>query len=144
VLQELDKRAADMDLMLKPSKCVSFLFDGSKHLSQGIVLSSGTTRLISEGGTKFLGKLVDVSLSATKAVANRKVLSFLTELLSATDLLPIRGEYKLWIYRNYIISLLRFRLCVDAITNHTIKKLESTVTRYLKKWLQLPRNAILG
>ena len=84
---------------------------------------------------------MDVSLSATKAVANRKVLSFLTELLSATDLLPIRGEYKLWIYRNYIISLLRFRLCVDAITNHTIKKLESTVTRYLKKWLQLPRNA---
>jgi len=89
VLQELDKRAADLDLMLKPSKCASFLFDGSKHLSQGIVLSSGTTRLISEGGTKFLGKLVDVSLSATKAVANRKVLSFLTELLSATDLLPI-------------------------------------------------------
>ena len=84
---------------------------------------------------------MDASLSATKTVANRKVFSFLTELLSATDSLPIRGEYKLWIYRNYIISLLRFRLCVDAITNHTIKKLESTVTRYLKKWLQLPRNA---
>ena len=92
-----------------------------------------TTRLISEGGTKFLGRLVDVSLSATKAVANSKVFSFLTDLLSATDSHPIRGEYKLWIYRNYIISLLRSRLCVDAITNHTIKKLESTVTHYLKK-----------
>jgi len=42
-------------------------------------------------------------------------------------------------YKNYIISLLRFHLCMDAITNHAIKKLESTVTRYLKKWL--PRNA---
>ena len=30
---------------------------------------------------------------------------------------------------------------MDAITNHTIKELESTVTRYLKKWLQLPRYA---
>jgi len=29
--------------------------------------------LISEGGTRFLGKLMNVSLSATKAVANRKV-----------------------------------------------------------------------
>ena len=99
MLQEIDKRAADLDLMLKPSKCVSFLFDGAKHLSQGIPLSNGTARLISEGGTNFLGKLVDVSLSATKAVANRKVFS---ELLSSTDSLPIRGEYKLWIYRNYI------------------------------------------
>ena len=85
MLQEIDKRAADLDLMLKPSKYVSFLFDGAKHLSQGIPLSKGTTRLISEGGTKFLGKLMDVSLSATKAVANRKVFSFLTELLSATE-----------------------------------------------------------
>ena len=48
---------------------------------------------------------MDVSLSVAKEVANRKGFSFLTdsELLSATDSLPIHGEYKLWIYRNYII-----------------------------------------
>jgi len=79
---------------------------------------------------------VDLSLSATKEVVNRNVFSFLTESLSSTDLLPIHGEYKLWIYRNYVISLWRFHLCMDAITNHT-KKLRSTVARYLKKWLQL-------
>ena len=82
-----------------------------------------------------------MSLSAIKSIANKKMTSLLTDLLTATDSLPIRGEYKLWIYRNYILSLLRFHLCVDAITNHTIKQLESMVTRYLKKWLQLPRNA---
>ena len=141
VLKEIDRKAADLDLTLKPSKCVSFLFDGTKHLSQGIPLSGGTTKLITEGGTKFLGKLIDVSLSATKSIANGKITTLLTRLLSATDSLSIRGEYKLWIYRNYIISLLRFYLCVDAITNHTIKPLESMVTRYLKKWLQLPQSA---
>ncbi|XP_065896220.1 uncharacterized protein [Dysidea avara] len=141
VLQEIDKKAADLDLTLKPSKCVSFLFDGSKHLSQRIPLSGGTTKLITEGGTKFLGKLIDVSLSATKSIANKNMTSRLSGLLTATDSLPVRGEYKLWIYRNYILSLLRFHLCVDAITNHTIKQLESMVSRYLKKWLQLPRNA---
>jgi len=140
VLQEIDRKAADLDLSLKPSKCISFLFDGTKHLPQGIPLSGGTTKLITEGGTKFLGKLIDVSLSATKSLAN-KMSSFLSGLLTATDSLPIRGEYKLWIYRNYIISLLRFHLCVDAITNHAINQLESMVTRYLKRWLQLPRNA---
>ena len=59
----------------------------------------------------------------------------LTTLLNATDSLCIRGEYKVWIYRNYIISLLPFHLCVDAVSNRTISQMESTATRYLKKWL---------
>ena len=57
--------------------------------------------------------------------------SLLSGLLTVTDSLPIRGEYKLWIYRNYIISLLRFHLCVDAITNHAINQLESIYGRSL-------------
>jgi len=34
----------------------------------------------------------------------------ITELLSATDTLHVHGEYKLWIYQNYILSLLCFHL----------------------------------
>jgi len=53
-------------LMLKPSKCILFLFDGVKvHLSKGISLCNGTTRLITKGRTKFLGKLVDVCISVS-------------------------------------------------------------------------------
>jgi len=47
----------------------------------------------------FLGKCLEMSLSATKSTANKKMWSLLS---SATDVLPIRGKYKLWIYRNYI------------------------------------------
>jgi len=50
-------------------------------------------------------------------------------------------NYTMWIYRNYILSLLRFHLSIDAITQSTISKLESVATRYLKKWLHLPRSA---
>ena len=64
----------------------------------------------------------------------------LTDLLSATDTLHIRGEYKLWIYRNYILSLLRFHLSVDAVTPTAISKMESMVTRYLKKGSNKTRN----
>ena len=49
----------------------------------------------------------------------------LSRLLSAVDMLSICGEYKLWLYRNYIVSLLRFHLSVDAITKHAITKLEN-------------------
>ena len=65
-------------------------FDGTKHMSQGIPLLGGTTKLISEGGTKFLGKLIDVSLLATKYCANKKMTSLLSGLLTATDSLPFR------------------------------------------------------
>ena len=65
----------------------------------------------------------------------------LFHLLSAVDTLPIRGEYKLWLYRNYIVSLLWFHLSVDTITSGAITKLENLATRYLKKWLGLPRSA---
>ena len=84
-----------------------------------------------------MGKLIDVSLSATKKAANKRIVTRLTELLTATDALSIRGEYKLWIYRNYILSLLRFHLSIDAVTQSTI----SMTTRHLEKWLHLPRSA---
>ena len=56
-------------------------------------------------------------------------------------MLPIRGEYKLWLYRNYIVSLLHFHLSVDAVTKGTVKNMENVATHHLKKWLSLPRSA---
>jgi len=141
VLQQVDQKAQQLDLSFKPSKCVSYLFDGHSYRKEGIQLSGGSTRSITEGGTKFLGKSLDVSLSATKAAAKKKMTDKLSNLLTSVDTLPIRGEYKLWLYRNYIVSLLRFHLSVDAITNNAIRKLENLATRYLKKWLALPRSA---
>ena len=82
-----------------------------------------------------------MSLSATEHIANKKLCSLLSDLLSATDVLPVHGEYKLWLYLNYIVSLLRFHLSVDAVTPGAISKMESMATRYLKKWLSLPRSA---
>ena len=93
------------------------------------------------GKPNFWEKLIDVSLSATKKAAGKRMINRLTDLLTETDLLPIRGEYKLWIYRNYIISLLRFHLRVDAVSSWIISRLESIATRFLKKWLRLPRSA---
>ena len=69
------------------------------------------------------------------------MLCCLTNLLTATDLVPICGEYKLWIYRNYLISLLQFHLCVNAVSSGSISKLELITTRFLKKRLNLPCSA---
>ena len=75
VLQTIDQKAADLDLFFKPVKCVSYLFNGSKIIPQGISLSNGVTRSIVEGETKFLGKLIGVSLSATKRAAGTRMIT---------------------------------------------------------------------
>ena len=54
---------------------------------------------------------------------------------------PISGEYKLWLYHNYIVSLLCFHLSFDAVTKGAITKKENIIVRHLKKWLKLPRSA---
>ena len=89
VLQQMDQKATDLDLSFKPSKCVSYPFDGSRYSQQGIELSGGITKSITEGGTKFLGKSLEVSLSATKSVANEKMCNLLSYLLSTIDVLSI-------------------------------------------------------
>ena len=72
VLQTNDRKAADLDLSFKPAWCISYLLDGSKIIPQGISLSKGTTRSIVEGAIKFLGKVMDLSLSATKRLQVQK------------------------------------------------------------------------
>ena len=37
--------------------------------------------------------------------------------------------------------MLRFHLCVDAVSSYSVTRLESIATRFLKKWLNLPRSA---
>jgi len=69
------------------------------------------------------------------------MVSQLSSLLSVTDSLCIHDEYKLWIYN---VSVLHFHFCADAVANRTISQLESNVTHYLKKWLNLPWSATRG
>ena len=65
-------------------------------------------------------------------------------MCSSTILAPLGVYFKhlcTRIYRNYILSHIRFCLCVDAVSRGAISKLESIATRFLKKWLGLPRSA---
>ncbi|XP_065907873.1 uncharacterized protein [Dysidea avara] len=141
VLTEIDSKAGDVGLKLKPSKCVSLLFDGTKFCSCGITLSGGTTKTILDGPTKFLGKLIGVSAHATKSASGKAMFARFSDLIQKVDSLPLRPEYQVWIYRNYVLSIIRFHLTVDSVGPSTINKMENLATKYLKRWLCLPRSA---
>ena len=57
---------------------------------------------------------------------------------------PIRGEYKVWIYKCYLILSVLFNLTVDRISPATSKKVQSKITSHLKKCVELPQCATLA
>ena len=68
----------------------------------------------------------------------RGVESFQAQL-NNLDTAPIRGEYKLWIFRCLLIPSFHFSLAVDAIPECALKKMEALATQKVKRWLGLPR-----
>lgn len=77
--------------------------------------------------------IADTSKS-TIAKASFSLHRKLTTSLKATNSTPVRGEDKSWIYQNYLAPSFYYY-------DTTIKKLEASATRIIKKWLKLLRNA---
>jgi len=103
--------------------------------------SGGTTKTIFDGPIKFLGKLIAVSVYSTKVAAGKAIFEKFKDLLQKVDSLPVRPEYQVWIYRNYVLSIIRFHLTVDSVGPSTITKMENLGIKFLKRWLCLPHNA---
>ena len=88
---------------------------------------------------KFLGMLVAADLSDT--VARQRIRVKLDQLLELIDQQPLRGRMKLWLYNSYVAAKLSWMLMIYDLPLTMVESLESTCTRYLKKWLGIPRSA---
>ena len=141
-LLRINSACSDLGLSLKPPKCVSLSIEnGTVSPKANFSLTNGTTRSLSEAPTKFLGHTIAASEALTKRAASSSLKSIITEGLQKIDDRPIRGEMKVWILRHYLIPSTHFHLMVNLIQPSTIATLENTIARFVKKWLQLPRNA---
>ena len=141
-LMRLDECASELDLEIRADKCYSFSIVGyKKDKTYCVPLRSGTTKPISAVGTKFLGRYIADTNKSTFTSASSSLLSKFNAFLQALDSRPIRGEYKLWIYQNYLAPSFHYHLAVNPSTSKVIKNLEASSTRLIKKWLNLPKSA---
>ena len=67
------------------------------------------------------------------------ILALFSTSLTHLDRAPIRGEYKIWIYRRYLVPSLHYKLAVNVVAKTTINKMNATATKYIKRWLGLIR-----
>ena len=72
------------------------------------------------------------------------VFGLFSSSLAHLDHAPIRGEYKIWIYRRYLVPSLHYKLAVNAVTKTTISKMNAMATKYVKKWLGLTRSTTVA
>ena len=94
--------------MIQPDKCVTLQFNRKKHLYHFVELVDGKTRSILEKDTKRVGAIVASSRKKTSLMAKRQIEKRITQALKSIDSRPIKGEYKVWIYWNYVVHHLIF------------------------------------
>ena len=140
-LNVVTKCCDDLALTLKPSKCVSLVYNGKKVTKTTVFkVGEGTTRNIATGPTKFLGQIIGDSPSCTTKAARKHLLGEFIRQLNNLDQSPIRGEFKLWIYKRYMVPSFHFHLAVNNITESTCNKMQATAMRKIKQWLGLTRS----
>ena len=145
LLTELSSYCQDLDLTLRPDKCISVIFDGKKmNHNTTFSLFNGSTRNIAEVPTKILGKIMTGSNTLTKRALTAKLESKVISVMQRLDTRPIRGEFKVWVWKNYLAHSLRFMLMVDAVQESVLVKIQKKITKFIKRWLNLPRCCTLA
>jgi len=90
-LSEVDTKCSDLDLRIRPDKCVSLSFDGSKLDKSFIVpLRDGNTRNISDIGARFLGSILMGTPRSTNSSSSNTLITTFRASLQALDARPIR------------------------------------------------------
>ena len=98
VLSKIDSCCLDLDLHLRPDKCITLSFTDKRFDKKAHVdLLNGSTSNISNQPAKFLGKYIGSSRSSSLLPAKSLLNNFKASLASICKR-SIRGEYKLLIY----------------------------------------------
>jgi len=145
-LTSLVLKAADICFEFQPPKCVSLHFNGHRVVpTTEFSMSDGKTiNICSISCTKFLGKTIGTSPTATCKLASDNIKQQVLLYLQRIDNCSIRGEYKVWILKNFVTSVLHFHTAVERLTISSIQSAQSSVLKFVKRWLNLPRNCTPG
>eukprot|EP01116_Phalansterium_solitarium_P024758 TRINITY_DN915_c0_g1_i1.p1 TRINITY_DN915_c0_g1~~TRINITY_DN915_c0_g1_i1.p1 ORF type:complete len:1519 (-),score=80.60 TRINITY_DN915_c0_g1_i1:440-4996(-) len=142
----------------KPTKCRSLAmrvfgknYDGPYKQVQHLVHSSYDPLLTVRGQPvqfighdgqpfKFLGRLISFDLQDD--FARRRITDTLDGLLELVNKRPLRGWQKMWLYNYYVAPKLCWMLMIYELPLTFVEQLESTCTRFLKRWLGLAKCAV--
>jgi len=138
-LTSLVLKAADICFEFQPLKCVSLHFNGDR-----VVPTTEFSMSNSISCSRFLGMTIGTSPTVTCKLASDNVKQQVLSYLQHIDNCSIRGEYSVWILKNFVTSVLFFHTAVERLTMTFIQSAQSFVLKFVKRLLNLPCNCTLG
>ena len=139
IIHQIDEKIKSMGMLLKPSKCRSFSIRSGKPIVKHFLIEDKVVPSISEEEQKFLGRVL---FFEGKSQDCHELLSQnIQEKMNNLDETAVRPEFKLEIYKIYILPSIRFLLTVHDLPHTYLLKLDSMANKYLKRWAGLPRCA---
>ncbi|XP_028293696.1 matrilin-3-like [Gouania willdenowi] len=94
--------------------------------------------MVTERPVKSLGKIFNSSLKDAAALQQTK--SDLTSWLTAIDKSGLPGKLKAWMYQHGVLPRILWPLLIHEVPMTTVEVLEKTTSKFLRKWLGLPRS----
>ena len=139
LLSQISEKINTMGLKIKPSKCRSFSLKSGSPSKIYFKIEENVIPSIADEEQKFLGRLLFFSGKSEECFKYLK--ETITTKLDNLDSTAIRSEFKLEIYKMYILPSIRFLLTVHDLPKTHLEKLDTHCDQYLKKWAGLPRSA---
>ena len=92
---------------------------------------------------KYLGRFFNFSMDNTDHMS--ALLSTINDLMMKVDCLSCHPKNKLLLYHRFVLSKLSWHLTIaDLSKTWVIENLDSIVTGYVRKWLELPISATIS
>ena len=92
---------------------------------------------------RYLGRYFDFNM--TDGDHKSEIYETLANILKEIDDLPLHPKNKILLYSRYALSKISWHFTVSDISKTwVIEKLDSTVSTYIRKWLELPISATLS
>ena len=139
IINSICEWTESMGLKLKASKCKSLSIVSGKSTPISFTLNGTALETLDKDSYKFLGSTI--TFSGKQKETLKVIIDHFESRLKSIDKLLIRNEFKIKIYKDYLLPASRFILTVHTLTDTSLKSLDSLATRYLKSWLGLPPSA---
>ncbi|KAK0135815.1 hypothetical protein N1851_028312 [Merluccius polli] len=135
----LEKLMGWARMSFKPTKSRSLVLKKGRVTDKFCFSIAGTPiPTISEKRIKSLGKFFDSSLRDTASI--KSTCDELEGWLKDVDKSGLPGIFKAWIYQHGILPRVLWPLLLYEFPITTITDQERRVSRYLRRWLELPRS----
>ena len=139
IINEIANHINSMGMKIKPSKCRSFSIKAGSPEIINFNIEGYQVPSIAEEEQKFLGRVLFFS---GKSVECFQLLeNIISEKLKNLDKTAVRNEFKVEIYKIYILPSIRFLLTVHDLPITYLKKLDTIADKFLKTWAGLPKCA---